>query len=45
MSLAVEKLDLHRHDVEKAAKLAYGADQSLLPLMFGGKATATGRIA
>lgn len=45
MSLSLEKLDLRRHDVEKAAGLAYGADESLLPLMFGGKATATRRIA
>ncbi|WP_424358621.1 GNAT family N-acetyltransferase [Methanocella sp. MCL-LM] len=45
MSLVLEKLDLRRHDVEKAAELAYGADETLLPLMFGGKATATRRIA
>jgi GNAT superfamily N-acetyltransferase len=45
MTLTLEKLDLRRHDVKKAAELAYGADQSLLPLMFGSKATATWRIA
>lgn len=45
MSLVLEKLYVGRHDVEMAAELAYGADQTLLSLMFGGKATATGRIA
>lgn len=44
MSLSLVKLDVRRHDVLKAAGLAYGADEALLPLMFGDGKTGPGRI-
>jgi ribosomal protein S18 acetylase RimI-like enzyme len=44
MSLTLEKLSLCRHDVMRAAELAYGADEALPRLTFGGPKTGPGRI-
>jgi len=44
MSLTFERLDKGCHDIRKVAELIYDTDQSLLPLMFGGRATGIERL-
>ncbi len=44
MSLTFQRLDKGIHDLRKVAELIYDTDQSIMPLMFGGRRTGIERL-